>query len=82
MVRRLNECGIELVSIKDQIGTITAISNKAMFKMLAVLAKMDRDLISGRTRVGLESARVRKIIKHVEKALSYTSNTRLKKLKI
>gem|GEM_PF-5976630 len=70
------------MSIKDQIGTITAISNKAMFKMLAVLAKMDRDLISGRTRVGLESARVRKIIKHVEKVLSYTSNTRLKKLKI
>jgi DNA invertase Pin-like site-specific DNA recombinase len=30
-----------------------------MFKMLAVLAKMERDLISERTRAGLESARAR-----------------------
>ena len=30
-----------------------------MFKMLAVLAEMERDLISERTRAGLESARVR-----------------------
>lgn len=54
----LNERGIELVSLKDNIDTTTAIG-KGMFKMLAVLAEMERDLISERTRAGLESARVR-----------------------
>jgi DNA invertase Pin-like site-specific DNA recombinase len=50
--------GIELVSIRDSIDTTTAVG-KAMFKMLAVLAEMERDLISERTRAGLESARAR-----------------------
>jgi DNA invertase Pin-like site-specific DNA recombinase len=48
-----------------------------MFKMLAVLAEMERDLISERTRAGLESARARgrnggrpkKDNRQVEKAL-------------
>jgi DNA invertase Pin-like site-specific DNA recombinase len=68
--------GIELVSIRDSIDTTTAVG-KAMFKMLAVLAEMERDLISERTRAGLESARMRgrnggrpkKDNKQVEKAL-------------
>lgn len=68
--------GIELVSIRDSIDTTTAVG-KAMFKMLAVLAEMERDLISERTRAGLESARTRgrcggrpkKDNKQVEKAL-------------
>lgn len=50
--------GIELVSIRDSIDTTTAVG-KAMFKMLAVLAEMERDLISERTRAGLESAKAR-----------------------
>ncbi|MEK4086298.1 recombinase family protein [Psychrobacillus sp. FSL K6-1415] len=54
----LQERGIELVSIRDNIDTTTAVG-KAMFKMLAVLAEMERDLISERTRAGLESARAR-----------------------
>ena len=54
----LQERGIELVSIRDSIDTTTAVG-KAMFKMLAVLAEMERDLISERTRAGLESARAR-----------------------
>lgn len=52
----LQERGIELVSIRDSIDT-TAVG-KVMFKMLAVLAEMERDLISERTR-GLENARAR-----------------------
>lgn len=54
----LQERGIELVSIRDSIDTTTAVG-KAMFKMLAVLAEMKRDLISERTRAGLDSARAR-----------------------
>ncbi|MBJ8061892.1 recombinase family protein [Bacillus cereus] len=73
---KLEEREIELVSIKDSIDTTTAVG-KAMFKMLAVLAEMERDLISERTRAGLESARLRgrkggrpkKDNKQVEKAL-------------
>lgn len=72
----LAERGVELVSIRDNIDTTTAVG-KAMFKMLAVLAEMERDLISERTRAGLESARARgrkggrpkKDNKQVEKAL-------------
>lgn len=72
----LEQRGIELLSIRDSIDTTTAVG-KAMFKMLAVLAEMERDLISERTRAGLESARARgrsggrpkKDNKQVEKAL-------------
>ncbi|MED3759699.1 recombinase family protein [Peribacillus frigoritolerans] len=54
----LEEREIELVSIQDKIDTTTAIG-KAMFKMLAVLSEMERDIISERTKAGLESARAR-----------------------
>lgn len=72
----LEQRGIELLSIRDSIDTTTAVG-KAMFKMLAVLAEMERDLISERTRAGLESARARgrsggrpkKDRKDIEKAL-------------
>jgi DNA invertase Pin-like site-specific DNA recombinase len=55
---QLELLGIELVSIRDNIDTTTAVG-KAMFRMLAVLAEMERDLIVERTRAGLESARAR-----------------------
>lgn len=54
----LEKKGIELVSIQDNLDTTTAIG-KAMFKMLAVLSEMERDIISERTKAGLESARAR-----------------------
>jgi DNA invertase Pin-like site-specific DNA recombinase len=54
----LNERGIELVSIRDNIDTTTAIG-KAMFRMLTVLAEMERDIIAERTKAGLEAARAR-----------------------
>lgn len=52
----LQERGNELVSIRDSIDTTTAVG-KAMFKCLLVLAEMERDLTSERTRAGLKSAR-------------------------
>jgi DNA invertase Pin-like site-specific DNA recombinase len=72
----LQDRGIELVSIRDRIDTTTAVG-KAMFRMLVVLSEMERDLISERTRAGLESARARgrsggrpkKDKKDIEKAL-------------
>lgn len=72
----LQERGVELVSIRDSIDTTTAVG-KAMFRMLAVLSEMERDLISERTRAGLESAKARgrsggrpkKDRKDIEKAL-------------
>jgi DNA invertase Pin-like site-specific DNA recombinase len=72
----LEERKIELVSIRDNIDT-TASVGKAMFRMLAVLSEMERDLISERTRAGLEAARARgrkggrpkKDNKQVEKAI-------------
>jgi DNA invertase Pin-like site-specific DNA recombinase len=58
LAEQLEELGVELVSIQDQIDTTTAIG-KAMFRMLVVLNEMERDIISERTRAGLESARAR-----------------------
>lgn len=54
----LQDKDIELKSIRDNIDTTTAVG-KAMFRMLAVLSEMERDLIAERTRAGLESARAR-----------------------
>ncbi|MDM5326830.1 recombinase family protein [Neobacillus sp. CF12] len=54
----LDKRGIELISIQDKIDTTTAIG-KAMFRMLAVLCEMERDIISERTKAGLEAARTR-----------------------
>lgn len=49
---------IELISLRDQIDTTTAVG-KAMFKMLAVIAELERDIICERTMAGLVAARAR-----------------------
>lgn len=54
----LNEKGIELISIKENIDTTSA-TGKAMFGMLAVMAQFERDLIAERTKEGLAAARAR-----------------------
>ena len=54
----LEKRGIEFISINDKMDTTTAIG-KAMFRMLAVLSEMERDLIAERTKAGLEAARAR-----------------------
>jgi DNA invertase Pin-like site-specific DNA recombinase len=58
LAEELDSRGVELVSIQDQIDTSTAIG-KAMFRMLMVLAEMERDIIAERTIAGLEAARAR-----------------------
>ena len=58
LTEELQERGVEFVSLKDQIDTSSAIG-KAMFRMLAVLAEMERELIVERTRAGLQAARKR-----------------------
>ena len=54
----LQHRGVEFVSLKDQIDTTSAIG-KAMFRMLAVLAEMEREMIVERTQAGLKAARKR-----------------------
>lgn len=55
---KIRNKGVELKSLKESIDTRTAIG-RAMFGMLAVIAQMERDLISERTKEGLKSARAR-----------------------
>lgn len=54
----LSKRGIELISIRDNIDSTTAVG-KAMLRMLFVLAEMERDIIAERTRAGLQAARAR-----------------------
>ncbi|MGG1514911.1 recombinase family protein [Paenibacillus oryzisoli] len=54
----LEQRKIELISIRDNIDTSTAVG-RAMFKMLAVIAELERDIISERTLAGLQAARAR-----------------------
>ncbi len=58
LTEELQQRGVEFVSLKDQIDTTSAIG-KAMFRMLAVLAEMERELIVERTQAGLQAARKR-----------------------
>lgn len=58
LTEELQESGAEFVSLKDQIDTTSAIG-KAMFRMLAVLAEMERELIVERTQAGLKAVRKR-----------------------
>jgi DNA invertase Pin-like site-specific DNA recombinase len=55
---KLKEIGVELKSLKENIDTTTA-TGKLMFGMLAVLSQFERDIISERTKQGLEAARAR-----------------------
>ncbi|MCR8633917.1 recombinase family protein [Paenibacillus radicis (ex Xue et al. 2023)] len=54
----LEDRSIELISIRDNIDTTTAVG-RAMFRMLAVIAELERDIISERTLAGLAAARAR-----------------------
>lgn len=58
VAEQLEDQGVELVSIKDNIDTTNPMG-KAMFRMLSVLAELERDMIRERTKSGLEAARAR-----------------------
>ena len=76
LTEELQQRGVEFISLKDHIDTSSAIG-KAMFRMLAVLAEMERELIVERTQAGLQAARKRGLVggrprvdgKAVEKAV-------------
>lgn len=53
---KLEKRGVNFVSLNDSIDTTTA-AGKAMFGMIAVFAEFERNLVSERTKAGLDSAR-------------------------
>jgi DNA invertase Pin-like site-specific DNA recombinase len=58
IVNGFEEKGIHFVSLKENIDTSTA-TGKLIFNIFASLAEFERDIISERTRAGLEAARAR-----------------------
>ncbi|MFS0647046.1 recombinase family protein [Siminovitchia sp. 179-K 8D1 HS] len=58
LTEEMKEKEVEFVSISDSFDTTTS-TGKAMFGMLAVFAEFERDIISERTRAGLEAAKRR-----------------------
>lgn len=50
--------GVSFVSLSDKLDTTTP-TGRAMFGMLSVFAEFERDIISERTRAGLDAARRR-----------------------
>jgi site-specific DNA recombinase len=58
IAERIERAGADLVSLSEQLDTTTA-SGKMLFRLLAVLAEFERDLISERTRAALNHKRGR-----------------------
>lgn len=52
IAERLDKAGADLVSLSEKIDTTTA-AGKMVFRMLAVLAEFERDLVSERTTAAL-----------------------------
>ncbi|MDB5054366.1 MAG: tnpR [Bacilli bacterium] len=50
--------GVELISICDGLDT-TTLTGQAMFKMIGVIAELEREKIIERTKAGLQAARAR-----------------------
>lgn len=58
IAERLDIAGADLVSLSEAIDTTSA-AGKMVFRMLAVLAEFERDLVSERTRLALAHKRLR-----------------------
>lgn len=58
IAERLEKAGADLVSVSESIDTTSA-AGKMVFRMLAVLAEFERDLVSERTRLALAHKRSR-----------------------
>lgn len=58
IVTNLQEKGVHFVSLKENIDTSSA-TGKLIFGIFASLAEFERDLISERTRAGLDAAKAR-----------------------
>ncbi|UII57905.1 recombinase family protein [Cytobacillus spongiae] len=53
-----NDVGVDFISINDSIDTSTAMG-KFFFRTIASIAELERDIISERTKSGLQAARAR-----------------------
>lgn len=58
LLKRLQERGIEFMSLTEQIDTTTP-GSKLIFHLMGALAEFERDLIRERTNAGLAAARAR-----------------------
>ncbi len=58
IAERLDKAGADLVSLSESIDTTSA-AGKMVFRMLAVLAEFERDLVSERTRAALAHKKAR-----------------------
>jgi DNA invertase Pin-like site-specific DNA recombinase len=58
LLKSLKECGIEFISLTEQIDTTTP-GGKLIFHLMGALAEFERDLIRERTNAGLVAARAR-----------------------
>ncbi len=58
IAERLKEAGAELVSLTENLDTTTA-TGKLLYRMLAILAEFERDIIAERTRTALGHKRSR-----------------------
>ncbi len=56
IAERLDKAGADLVSLSERIDTTTA-AGKMVFRMLAVMAEFERDLVSERTKTALQHMR-------------------------
>lgn len=58
MVDILQQKGVQLISLKEQLDTTTA-TGKLMLTMLSALSQFERDIIAERTTEGLKAAKAR-----------------------
>jgi DNA invertase Pin-like site-specific DNA recombinase len=57
-VHELKSCDVALISFKDNFDLSTAMG-KAMFTVMAMVAELERDIISERIKAGLRHARAK-----------------------
>lgn len=58
LLRRLDDAGVRVVSLREQMDTTTAMG-RAMIQISLVFSELERELAVERTRSGLEAARAR-----------------------
>lgn len=58
LVEHFERTGVHFVSLADNIDTTTAMG-RFFFRMMASIAELERDIVSERTKSGLEAARAR-----------------------
>jgi len=75
LVEQLVEMGVGLQSLNDPIDTTTA-QGKLIFNIFASLAEFERNIISERTKAGLEAARARGRLGGRPKGLSKKAQTK------